>query len=97
MYMLFTTSNVGHIESLIKVKNYSFRVVSEFIKLGSAVTNKTDVNLEIKHAITLANSCNLIRRELYFTSSLSFLRRRSMETIKSQSSRFNSIREKSPT
>ena len=43
--------------SRITVDNYTFDTVKEFIYLGSAVTTKNGVSLEIKRRITLANRC----------------------------------------
>ena len=56
-YMFSSTSrDVRRIDSRITVDNYTFDTVKEFIYLGSAVTTKNDVSLEIKRRITLANS-----------------------------------------
>ena len=52
-----TSRDVRRIESRITVDNYIFDTVKEFIYLGSAVTTKNDVSLEIKRRITLANRC----------------------------------------
>ena len=56
-YMFSTSRVVRRIDSRITVANYTFDTVKEFIYLGSAVTTKTDVSLEIKRSITLANRC----------------------------------------
>ena len=56
-YMFSTSRDVRLIESRITIDNYTFDTVKEFIYLGSAVTNKNDVSLEIKRRITLANRC----------------------------------------
>ena len=45
------------IDSQITADNNTFETVKEFICLGSAVTTKNGVNLEIKRTITLANKC----------------------------------------
>ena len=50
-------SDVRRIDSRITADNYTFDTVKEFIYLGSAVTTKNDVSLEIKRRITLANRC----------------------------------------
>ena len=55
--MLSTSRDVRHIDSRITADNYAFDIVKEFIYLGSAVTTKNCVNLEIKRRITLANRC----------------------------------------
>ena len=47
-YMFSTSRDVRRIESRITVDNYTFDTVKEFIYLGSAVTTKNDVSLEIK-------------------------------------------------
>ena len=41
---------------IITADNYTFDIVKEFIHLGSAVTT-TNVSLEIKRWITVANRC----------------------------------------
>ena len=41
----------------MRADNYTFDTVKEFIYLGSAVTIKNDVSLEIKRRIILANRC----------------------------------------
>ena len=56
-YMFPTSRDVRCIDSLITVDNNTFDTVKEFVYLGSAVTNKNYVNLEIKRRITLANRC----------------------------------------
>ena len=43
--------------SRITADNYTFDTVKEFIYLGSAVTTKNDVSLEIKRKIALPNRC----------------------------------------
>ena len=48
----------------------------EFVNLGSAVTTKTDVNLEIKHRITFINWYSVLRFSGYAGSAMSFVRRR---------------------
>ena len=45
------------IGSQIKADNYTFDIGKEFIYLLFAVTTKSDVNVEIKSSITLANMC----------------------------------------
>ena len=50
MYMLSTSRDV---ETRITADNYTFDTVKEF----TADTNKTDVSVEIKRPITLANRC----------------------------------------
>ena len=63
----------------ITADNYTFNIVKEFIYLGSAVTTKNDVNVEIKRRITLANSCRyglngqLSNRDLFRTTKLILL------------------------
>ena len=44
-------------DSQITADNYTFDTFKEFIYLGSEVTTKNDVSLEIKRRITLANRC----------------------------------------
>ena len=56
-YMLSTSRDARHIDSQITADNYTFDTVKEFIYLGSAVTTRNDVSLEIKRRITLANRC----------------------------------------
>ena len=56
-YMFSTSRDVRRIDSRITVDNYTFDTVKEFIYLGSAVTTKNDINLEIKRRITLTNRC----------------------------------------
>ena len=64
------------IDSQITDDNYNFDTVNEFIYLGSAVTTKSYVSLEIKCSITLANRCyyalngQLSNRDLSRTSKL---------------------------
>ena len=74
--MFSTSRDVRRIDSRITADNYTFDTVKEFIYLGSAVTTKNDVSLEIKRRITLANSCyyglngQLINRDLSRTTKL---------------------------
>ena len=56
-HMLSTSRDVRHIDSQFTGNNYTFDTVKEFIYLGSAVTTKNDVSLEIKSSYTLANRC----------------------------------------
>ena len=56
-YMLLTSRDVRRIDSQITVDNYTFDTVNEFIYLGSAVTTKTDISLEIIRWVTLTNRC----------------------------------------
>ena len=56
-YMFSTSRDVRRIDSRITADNNTFDTVKEFIYLGSAVTTKNDVNLEIKRRITLSNRC----------------------------------------
>ena len=56
-YMLSTSRYMRRIDSQITADNYTFETVKEFIYLGSAVTTKNDVSLEIKRRITLGNKC----------------------------------------
>ena len=56
-YILSTNKDVWRIDYQITADNYSFDTVKEFIYLGSTVTTKNDVSLEIKRRITLANRC----------------------------------------
>ena len=53
---MFSTS-FRRIDSRITADNDTFDTVKEFMYLGSAVTTKNDVSLEIKRKITLANRC----------------------------------------
>ena len=63
--MLSTRRNVPRIGYKITTDNYAFDVLKEFIYLGSIVTTKNDVSLEIKRRITLVNSCyNGLNRQL---------------------------------
>ena len=55
-YMLSTSRDVRCIDSQNAVDNYTFDTVNEFIYLGSAITIKNDVSLEIKRRITPANN-----------------------------------------
>ena len=75
------------------LRTFTFDTVKEFIYLGSAVTTKNDVSLEIKRRITLANRCyyglngQLSNRDLSRTTKLilyahptsAFLWRRGMD------------------
>ena len=54
-HMFLTNRDVRHIDSQITVDNYTFDIVMEFIYLGSSVTTKNYVSLEIKRIIILAN------------------------------------------
>ena len=56
-YMFSISRDVLRIVSRITADHYTFDTVKEFIYLGSAVTTKNDVSLEIKCRITLANRC----------------------------------------
>ena len=53
-YML-STRDIRRIGSQITAGSYTFDALKEFTHLGSAVTNKNDVGLEIKRRIVLAN------------------------------------------
>ena len=55
--MFSTSRDVRRIDSRITANNYTFDTVKEFIYLGSAVTTKNDVRLDIKRRITLADRC----------------------------------------
>ena len=57
-YMFSRSRNVRRIDSQIAPYNYIFGTVKEFIYLGSAVTTKNNVSLEIKRRITLTNRWN---------------------------------------
>ena len=54
-YMFPTSRDVRRIDSQITSDNHTFDTVKEFMYLGSAVTTKNDVSLEIKQRIPLAN------------------------------------------
>ena len=56
-YMFSTSRAMRRIDSQITADNYTIDTVKEFIYLGSAVTTKIHVSLEIKRRITLANRC----------------------------------------
>lgn len=45
------------VDKSVKVGNFEFEVVDDFIYLGSLVNNKNNVSMEIKRRITLANRC----------------------------------------
>ena len=51
----FRQVDARRIDSRITADNYTFDTVKEFIYLGSAVTTKNDVSLEIKRRIILGN------------------------------------------
>ena len=55
--MFWTRRDMRRIDSQITADNYTFDTVKEFICLGSAITTKHDVSLEIKRRITFANKC----------------------------------------
>ena len=77
-YMLSTSRDVRLIDSLITADNYTFDAVKEFIYLGSVVTTKNDVSLEIKSRATLANKSyyalnrQLSSRDFFPTTKLIF-------------------------
>ena len=111
-YMLLTRRDVRRIDSQITADNYTFKTVKKFVYLGSAITTKNDVSLEIKRRITLVNRCYyglnglLSSRDLSRTTKLIHynthptrvsLWRRGMDAIKQQCNSLASIREKSPT
>ena len=50
-YMFSTSRDVRHIDSQITADNYTFDTVKEFIYLGSVVTTKNDVSLEISYNV----------------------------------------------
>ena len=50
------------IDSQIMADNYTFDTVKAFLYLGSTVTTKNYVNLEIKRRITLANRYALMQQ-----------------------------------
>ena len=56
-YMFSKSGYVRRIDSQIAADNYIFDTVKQFIYLGSAITTKKAVSLEVKHRITLANTC----------------------------------------
>ena len=56
-YMFSTSRDMRRIDSQITADNYTVDTVKEFIYLGSAVTTKNDVSLDIKRRITLVNRC----------------------------------------
>ena len=74
--MLSTNRDVRCIDSQITTDNYAFDTAKDFIYLGSAVTTKNDVSLQIKRRITLANKCyyglngQLSNRDLSCTTKL---------------------------
>ena len=55
--MLSTCRDVLRIDSQVMADIYTFETVKEIIYLGSAVTTKNDVSLEIERRITLSNRC----------------------------------------
>ena len=55
--MFSTSRGVRRIESQITADNYIFDTVKGFIYLGSTVTFKNNVSLEIKRRIAHANRC----------------------------------------
>ena len=58
-YIRSTRRDVRHMDLLDQItsNNYTFDTIKEFIYLGSAVTTKNDVSLEIKCMIALVNMC----------------------------------------
>ena len=52
-YMLSTSRDLQHIDSLISADNYAFDTVKEFVYVGCVFTTINDVRLEIKRRITL--------------------------------------------
>ena len=106
-YTLPTSRDRRHIDFQITADNYTFDALKEFIYLGSAVTIKNDMNLEIKRKITLANrwyyglNGQLSNRDLSRTIKLilynntNTLWHRGMESIKQTYRRLENIREKS--
>ena len=57
MYMLSSSRYVRRINSQIMADKYTFDTVKEFIYLGSVISLKNTVCLEINSRITLANRC----------------------------------------
>ena len=55
-YLLSTSREVQRIDSQITADNYTFDTVKEFIYLGSAVTTKNDVSVEIKRSEKLGRN-----------------------------------------
>ena len=47
--MLPTSSDMRRIETQITADNYTYDLVSEFVHLGSAISTKNDVSLQIKY------------------------------------------------
>ena len=71
--MLSRSKDVRHNDSQATADNHTFDTVKEFIYLGSAVTTKNYVSLNIKRRITLATSCyygQLSNRDVYRTTKL---------------------------
>ena len=74
--MFSTSRDVRRIDCQITADNFTFYTVKEFIYLGSVVTTKNYVSLEIKRRITLASRCyyglngQLSNRDLYRTTKL---------------------------
>ena len=52
-----TSGDVPGMAFQITTNSYNFDVVREFIYLGTAINTNSDVNLQIKRRVTLANSC----------------------------------------
>ena len=55
--MLSPSRDVRRIYAQITADNYTFEAVKEFVCLGSTVTTKNDVSLEIKCKLTVVNRC----------------------------------------
>jgi len=56
-FMICSSRESQRLGTQLNADTYNFEVVKDFIYLGSAVTSKNDVSLEIKRRITLANRC----------------------------------------
>ena len=98
-----TSRDVQRNDSQITADNYSFKAIKKFVHLGSAVTTKIDVSLEIKRRVTLANKCYYgLNRQLSNTlqdanRTRASLWRRGMDAIKHRCTSLESIRVKSLT
>lgn len=53
--MLSTIKEAARIETHISVDNYAFEVVQNFVYLGSSITTNSNVSIDIKRSLALAN------------------------------------------
>ena len=55
--LLLSTAKNNSIEVSIEIDGYNFKVVKDFVYLGSSINTDNDISLEIRRRITLANRC----------------------------------------